>query len=102
MSGLAKPMAGNGAQVVKMTTPEREGQVEPLSFHVKQAMERYFVQLNGHSPGGLYDFVLGEVERPLLEVVMKRTRGNISKAAQYLGLNRATLRKKLERYGLHE
>ena len=58
-------------------------------------------QLNGHAPGELYDFVLGEMERPLLEVVMNRTRGNISKAAQFLGLNRATLRKKLERYGLN-
>lgn len=102
MSGLAKPVPGNTAQIVKMGTPEREAPIEPLSFHVKQAMERYFVQLNGHSPGGLYEFVLGEVERPLLEVVMKRTRGNISKAAQYLGLNRATLRKKLERYGLNQ
>jgi Fis family transcriptional regulator len=64
-------------------------------------MERYFNQLNGHAPGELYDFVLGEMERPLLEVVMNRTRGNISKAAQFLGLNRATLRKKLERYGLN-
>ena len=99
MSGLAKPVASS-AQIINLAA-DREAPTEPLSFHVKQAMERYFVQLNGHSPGGLYDFVLGEVERPLLEVVMKRTRGNISKAAQYLGLNRATLRKKLERYGLN-
>lgn len=99
MSGLAKPVTSS-AQIINLVA-EREAPTEPLSFHVKQAMERYFVQLNGHSPGGLYDFVLGEVERPLLEVVMKRTRGNISKAAQYLGLNRATLRKKLERYGLN-
>lgn len=99
MSGLVKSM-NSSAQVVNFVT-EREPKPEPLSFHVKQAMERYFVQLNGHQPGGLYDFVLTEVERPLLEVVMKCTRGNISKAAQYLGLNRATLRKKLERYGLN-
>jgi Fis family transcriptional regulator, factor for inversion stimulation protein len=99
MSGLAKTAVS--AQVVNFPA-EREIKPEPLSFHVKQAMEHYFVQLNGHNPGGLYDFVLGEVERPLLEVVMIRTRGNISKAAQYLGLNRATLRKKLERYGLND
>jgi Fis family transcriptional regulator len=99
MSMMTKPTS-TSAQVVNIT-PEREPPCEPLSFHVKQALERYFVQLNGHSPGGLYDFVLGEVERPLLEVVMARTRGNISKAAQYLGLNRATLRKKLDRYGLN-
>ena len=100
MSGLATPATGS-TQVVNFVS-ERDAKPEPLSFHVKQAMERYFIQLNGHSPGGLYDFVLSEVERPLLEVVMKRTRGNISKAAQYLGLNRATLRKKLERYGLND
>ncbi|MEN9726274.1 MAG: hypothetical protein RL434_640 [Pseudomonadota bacterium] len=98
MSSPAKPIATSTAQIVTLLQ-EREAQ--PLSHHVKQALERYFNQLNGHDPGGLYDFVLAEVERPLLEVVMKRTRGNISKAAQYLGLNRATLRKKLERYGLN-
>ncbi len=103
MSGLLKTVSSsNSSAPVVPITSGRDAQDEPLSFHVKQAMERYFVQLNGHSPGGLYDFVLGEVERPLLEVVMKCTRGNISKAAQYLGLNRATLRKKLERYGLHQ
>ncbi len=98
MSMMAKSTIGT-AQIVPLN-PEREAASEPLSFHVKEALETYFVRLNGHRPGGLYDFVLSEVERPMLEVVMKRTRGNISKAAQYLGLNRATLRKKLERYGL--
>lgn len=98
MSMMATSTTGT-AQIVPLIS-EREAASEPLSFHVKEALETYFVRLNGHRPGGLYDFVLSEVERPMLEVVMKRTRGNISKAAQYLGLNRATLRKKLERYGL--
>lgn len=98
MSATASTVTSS-AQIISITS-EREPAPEPLSFHVKHALERYFVQLNGHSPGGLYDFVLTEVEKPLLEVVMKRTRGNISKAALYLGLNRATLRKKLERYGI--
>ena len=73
---------------------------QPLSCHVKEALERYFTALNGHAPGGLYELVLTEIERPLLEEVMRRTRGNISKAAQHLGLNRATLRKKLEKHGI--
>lgn len=73
---------------------------QPLSFHVKEALERYFTALNGHAPGGLYELVLTEIERPLLEEVMRRTRGNISKAALHLGLNRATLRKKLEKHGI--
>jgi len=98
MSSPAKPATNATAQIINLS---QERDAPPLSFHVRQAMERYFNQLNGHAPGELYDFVLGEIERPLLEVVMNRTRGNISKAAQFLGLNRATLRKKLERYGLN-
>ena len=44
--------------------------------------------------------MLSEIEQPMLEVVMAETRGNISKAAAFLGLNRATLRKKLHKYGI--
>lgn len=86
--------------VIKQVAEHRSPDHQPLSFHVKQALERYFTDLNGHTPADLYELVLSEVERPLLEEVLRRTRGNISKAAQHLGLNRATLRKKLERYGI--
>jgi DNA-binding protein Fis len=72
----------------------------PLARHVRESLERYFDELNGQPPSGLYDLVLSEIEQPLLEVVMAQTRGNISKAAAFLGLNRATLRKKLHKYGL--
>ncbi len=71
-----------------------------LGSCVRYALEHYFEQLNGHDPGELYEFVLSEVEKPLLQVVMNHTRGNISRAAQVLGLNRATLRKKLKKYGM--
>lgn len=50
--------------------------------------------------GGLYDRVLQEVERPLLEQVMQRCQGNQLKAAAMLGINRNTLRKKLRRHNL--
>ena len=72
----------------------------PLAGHVRESLERYFDELNGQAPSDLYALVLAEVELPLLEVVMTQTRGNISKAAEYLGLNRATLRKKLRKYDL--
>ncbi|HJP35962.1 MAG TPA: DNA-binding transcriptional regulator Fis [Gammaproteobacteria bacterium] len=75
---------------------------KPLAEHVRDSLERYFDELNGQSPGQLYDLVLSEVEQPLLEVVMAETRGNVSKAAAFLGLNRATLRKKLQKYGLND
>lgn len=98
-------MAKSLASVVEERLPEcalngMAADFQPLSFHVKAALERYFSALNGHTPGDLYDLVLNEIERPLLDEVMRRTRGNISKAAIQLGLNRATLRKKLEKHGI--
>lgn len=72
----------------------------PLCALVERSVEGYFDRLNGQRPSELYELVLSQVERPLLEVTMRTTRGNISKAAEYLGLNRATLRKKLQKYGL--
>ena len=71
-----------------------------LSESVREAMERYFQDLDGQDPGELYELVLSQVEKPLFEIVMKSTRGNISRAAQILGLNRATLRSRLRKYGL--
>lgn len=71
----------------------------PLRECVKSVLEAYFSDLNGHSPEGLYQMVLEEIEHPLLEVVMERTRGNQSKAAELLGINRGTLRKKLKHHG---
>lgn len=76
-------------------------EARPLAGHVRESLERYFAELNGQPPSQLYDLVLSEIEQPLLEVVMTQTRGNISKAAAFLGLNRATLRKKLQKYGLN-
>ena len=67
---------------------------------VDQAMENYFRHLDGQSVTEVYDLVMAEVEAPMLEVVMKYTRHNQTKAAQVLGLNRGTLRKKLKQYGL--
>ena len=73
-----------------------------LRDSVKQTMEAYLKQLDGHSTGQLYTMFLQEVETPLLEIVMAYVRGNQSKAAELLGINRGTLRKKLKMYGLHQ
>jgi Fis family transcriptional regulator len=48
----------------------------------------------------LYELILSQVEKPLFESVLKNTRGNLSKAAQVLGMNRGTLRTRLKKYGL--
>jgi len=74
--------------------------VPPLGECVRRAVTAYFRELNGHKAAEVYELVLSEVEPPLLEVVLRETRGNITHAAEMLGLNRATLRKKLKKYGL--
>lgn len=73
---------------------------KPLSTLTDEALQEYFRSLNGHKPGDLYNLVLGEVERPLLKTVLEYTNGNQSEAAEILGINRGTLRKKLKTYAL--
>ncbi len=72
----------------------------PLAACVKQAMERYFNDLNGEKTAGVYEMVISEVEKPLLETVMRHVKSNQCKAAELLGINRNTLRKKLKQYKL--
>ncbi|MEM7196226.1 MAG: DNA-binding transcriptional regulator Fis [Pseudomonadota bacterium] len=72
----------------------------PLSGPVKDSVSKYLNDLNGENASNLYQMVLEEVEKPLLEVVMKHTQSNQSEASRLLGINRNTLRKKLETYGL--
>jgi Fis family transcriptional regulator len=71
-----------------------------LCHNIEECLNSYFRDLNGHQPTQLYDLVLCEVERPLLEVVLRHTDGNLTKSASILGLNRATLRKKLKQHGI--
>jgi Fis family transcriptional regulator len=93
-------MTMNTEQQATASLPPRERRQRPLHSAVYTALELYFKDLDGHKPGDLYDLVLAEVERPLLEKVMQHTRGNQSKAAELLGINRSTLRKKLSIYAL--
>jgi Fis family transcriptional regulator len=73
---------------------------KPLSALTDEALRGYFASLNGHKPGDLYQLVMSEVERPLFETVLSYTNGNQSAAAEILGMNRGTLRKKLKTYKL--
>ncbi len=76
------------------------GRSVPLRSLTEQALDSYFTSLNGHAPGHLYDLVLREVEEPLLRAVLDYSEGNQSRAADILGINRGTLRKKLKVYGI--
>ena len=62
---------------------------------VRTSLEGYFKDLRGTDPDGMYDMMVRVVEKPLLEVVMNHAENNQSRAAEWLGLNRNTLRKKL-------
>lgn len=72
---------------------------DSLAVNVENAVKSYFDGLNGAEPvGGLYQFVLEEIEMPLLESVMMHCKYNQCKAAEILGLSRGTLRTKLRHY----
>lgn len=73
----------------------------PLCEHVGRSLDEYFEALNGSEPpGDLYQMVLEQVEKPLLNSVLDYSQGNQSRAAQVLGINRGTLRKKLKQYDI--
>lgn len=72
----------------------------PLRHSIDQALDRYFADLDGTEPSDLYAMVINEVEQPLLKRVLDYTGGNQSRAAEILGVNRSTLRKKLRHHGL--
>ena len=70
-----------------------------LSDHVRLAVRDYLTRLDGEEIGNLYNMVLNEVERPLIQTVLELCGQNQSKSAQMLGLSRSTLRKKIASYG---
>ncbi len=73
---------------------------QSLQDCVRENVETYFADLEGTEPANVHDMLMRAVEKPLLEVVMARAQHNQSRAAQWLGLNRNTLRKKLLEHGL--
>lgn len=78
------------------------GEISQLRHAVKHSIRRYLYDLDGAQPNNMYDLVLREIELPLFEAILEHTKGNQSRAAELLGLNRGTLRKKLRSYNLHK
>ena len=81
-----------GNEVSREDLGRPEGSLEDLTRRMTQS---YFHQLGGHDTRGLYELFITQVERGLLGVVLEHTRGNQTRAAEILGINRGTLRKKL-------
>ncbi len=75
---------------------------QSLRHFAAQAFRRYLKELNGNKPRNLYNFVLREIEQPLIQVALEHTQGNQTEAARLLGVSRVTLRKKLRAHGLPE
>ena len=67
-----------------------------LSDAVKRSLERYFRDMDGEHPTAIYDMVLKNIERPMIEMVLGRAEGNLTRAATMLGIDRNTLRKKMQ------
>ena len=71
-----------------------------LAKCVTDSLEQYFRDLDGEKPAAIYDMVLKSVEKPMLELVLAKAGGNQTLAAEMLGINRNTLRKKLTEHQL--
>jgi Fis family transcriptional regulator, factor for inversion stimulation protein len=67
-----------------------------LADTVRRALERYFRDMDGERPSGIYDMVLKNVEKPMIETVLGKAQGNLTLAAAMLGIDRNTLRKKMQ------
>jgi len=91
---------GRSMSSAQQAVPAVESPTEepPLRICVERAVGRYLEELGGFYAGDMHRLVIEEVERPLLEQVLAHVGGNQTQAAEILGINRATLRKKLRHY----
>jgi Fis family transcriptional regulator len=72
-----------------------------MARYVRKALKEYFKDLDGEDPCcEMYDMVMNCVEKPLLEMVLEHVGGNQTRAAEMLGINRNTLRKKMQQHGI--
>ena len=71
-----------------------------LAICVRRELDQYFKDLDGESPSGIYDMVVNCVEKPVLQMILDRAGSNQSRAAEWLGINRNTLRKKMQQHGI--
>jgi len=94
----------NNSNVINLRNTQNdksnEDQASGLNTIIRSSLSQFLNDLDGENPGNIYDLVMQQVEEPLLELIMQHVEGNQSKAAECLGINRGTLRKKLKTYNL--
>ena len=69
-----------------------------LEKWLDKSIRQYVGEMNGENNGHLHELIMGGIEKPLVEIVLKETGGNQTQAANILGVNRNTLRKKIAEY----
>jgi len=93
-------MINNNSNVINLHNTQNDSQGTGLNTTIRTSLSQFLNDLDGENPGNIYDMVLQQVEQPLLELIMQHVDGNQSKASDFLGINRGTLRKKLKTYNL--
>lgn len=93
-------LEGSSARKLDHSETVPASDCQSLRECLSSRLNNYFRDLDDHPTGGLHALVMDEVEAPLLEIVVAHTHGNLSRAADILGIHRATLRRKLSQYGL--
>ena len=74
--------------------------INDLTISVEEAVRTYLQDLDGELPCNLFDTVISQIEKPLLQTVLEHCENNQSRTATYLGINRGTLRKKIKQYDI--
>jgi Fis family transcriptional regulator len=90
----------NAFEIERRQSDRRKSVPVPLALFIKQKVEQYFTQLDGHDPVSLHAMFICEVEKPFLQAALEYSGYNQTKAAKALGLSRSTLRKKMEQYNI--
>lgn len=96
IASLAKPISLYEPQANSVTAVAGN----TLSWHIERVVRDYLHTLGDNDPNDLYEIMLLQLEKPLLSVVLEHTRGNQTRTADILGLNRGTLRKKMKIHDL--
>lgn len=99
---MTGPLLGSNAVDMGDVKPLESSYGKSIEQCINAALDAYFSDLDGHGTHDLYQMVMATVEKPMLEAVLHHTRGNQTRAAEVLGINRGTLRKKLKQYGLDD
>jgi Fis family transcriptional regulator, factor for inversion stimulation protein len=86
--------------VINLHNTQNDNLHSGINESIRTSISQFLNDLDGENPGNIYDMVLQQVEEPLLELIMQHVDGNQSKASEFLGINRGTLRKKLKTYKL--